>query len=87
MYTKLDFSDMRFSWLTRTLFPDIVKQMEILMATVTQILEAIAAEKEEVRAALQALKDIIAGGGTIKESDLDAVLEAITDIHTAEDAE
>lgn len=70
--------------LTRLLFPDLIKQMEHLMATVNDLIEAVAAEKEQVRAAIQALKDQIANGAQITEADLDAVLDAIIDIHTDE---
>ncbi len=80
---------MHFNWLTRTLFPDIVKQMEILMATVDQVKEAIAAEKEQVQVKLdelaseiQVLKDVIANGGTVTEEELDSVLEAVNNIFT-----
>lgn len=54
------------------------------MATKQEVLDAIAAEKAEVTAAIQALKDIIAAGGTITPADLDEVITAVKDIYVPE---
>lgn len=62
---------------------------EHIMATVQELVDAIAAEKDEVTNKLdalaveiQALKDQIAQGGTITEAQLDSVLVGIQDIFT-----
>ena len=62
---------------------------EYIMATVQDLVDAIAAEKAEVTAKIdalaaeiQALKDQIAQGGTITEAQLDAVLVSVQDIFT-----
>ena len=62
---------------------------DLIMATVQQLEEAIAAEKVEVTtkidalaAEIVALKDQIAQGGTITEEQLDAVLFGVQNIFT-----
>ena len=66
-----------------------VNLKEYMMATVQELVDAIAAEKAEVAGKLdalaveiQALKDQIAQGGTITEEQLNVVLVGIQDIFT-----
>lgn len=57
------------------------KLKEILMATKAEVLDAIAAEKAEVVAALQVLQDKIDAGGAVSSADLDEIKTAVTGIH------
>ncbi len=57
------------------------------MATKQEVLDAIAAEKEQVTTAvndlskqIQDLKDIIAGGGVVTSADLDEIANAVNNI-------
>lgn len=79
------------NWLARLLFPEIFQRMEQLMATVDQLIEAVANEKAEVQEKLnalqneiQALKDQIANGGTVTEEQLESVLSAVQNIFVPE---
>ena len=66
---------------------EIKKLRREIMATKQEVLDAIAAEKEQVltaitdfNAQIQALKDQIAAGTAVTEADLDEIANAVNDI-------
>ena len=59
---------------------DTVAKIEDVNAKIAEVKQQIADEKAEVAAAIQALKDQIAAGGTITEAQLDSVLAGVGDI-------
>lgn len=54
-----------------------------LLVAIQDVKDKIAAETAQIAGILQSLKDQIAGGGTIKESDLDPALAGLKSLVTA----